>query len=271
MPHLNFPINDPSRKRRALRLEQKGKMLDPLEQGRKIVDNASQFKVNKLTIRTIRNNKQKVRDNLKVASAASAKKHEFCHRKIHDEELSSDTDAAQQYPACLKEMMENGGYTKDQVFIVDETALYWKWMQKKPIRTSLQANKNASMTPTVMLDWQDNMFVPEILDFCRKRIMDFKCLLLLDNVPGHVSLLVDCHPNIKIEFLPSHTTSLIQLIAAVKANYYRRTFLSLHKATDISTEQFVNMADDEALAVADLVHHLREPYQATWRPGEGFH
>ncbi|KAK8394207.1 hypothetical protein O3P69_006415 [Scylla paramamosain] len=201
MPHLNFPINDPSRKRRALRLEQKGKMLDPLEQGRKIVDNASQFKMNKLTIRTIRNNKQKVRDNLKVASAASAKKHEFCHRKIHDEELSSDTDAAQQYPACLKEMMENGGYTKDQVFIVDETALYWKRMQK-------------------------------------------------NNVPGHVSLLVDCHPNIKIEFLPSHTTSLIQLIAAVKANYYRRTFLSLHKATDISTEQFVNMADDEALAVA---------------------
>ncbi len=60
----------------------------------------------------------------------------------------------------------------------------------------------------------------------------------------------------QVEFLPSHTTSFIhftdlELIAAVKACYYRRTFLSLDKAANIPTEQFVDTAeDDEALALA---------------------
>ena len=60
MPRLNLPVNDPRRKRRALSLEQKGKVLDLVEQGRKIADIASQFKVNESTIRTIRSNKQKL-------------------------------------------------------------------------------------------------------------------------------------------------------------------------------------------------------------------
>ena len=54
-------------------LEQKGKVLDLLAQGKKIVEVARQIKVNKSTIGTIRLNQDKVQDSLKVASASTAR------------------------------------------------------------------------------------------------------------------------------------------------------------------------------------------------------
>ncbi|KAK3890790.1 hypothetical protein Pcinc_005288 [Petrolisthes cinctipes] len=50
---------------------------------------------------------------------------------------SADTTAAQEFPQIAKAIMEEGGYTPDQVFNCDETGVYWK---KSPKAT--YAHKN---------------------------------------------------------------------------------------------------------------------------------
>lgn len=238
------------------------------------------------------------------------RRHGFKYKKTKGEELSSDTVAAKEYPEILRKMLEDDGYTRDQVFNADETALFWKKMPDstyisqetkrargmKPIKSRFslllacnasgtcklkplvlhtarnprayknigadqrgvfwRSNKKAWMTAATMNEWFDDMFVPSVRDFCEKKNIDFKCILLLDNAPGHAKLLADRHPSVKVVFLPARTTSLIQpldqeLIGAMKASYYRRTFLAMEQATEVSTEEFVAQAEaDEEAAVA---------------------
>ena len=65
--------DDPRRKRRAMTLQQKGQVLDMLDRGMKVVDVASSFQVNESTIRTIRKNKEKIRQSLRVAAGLTAR------------------------------------------------------------------------------------------------------------------------------------------------------------------------------------------------------
>ena len=52
-----------------------------------------------------------------------------------------DADAASEFPKHLAEIIENGGYLPEQIFNVDETALFWKRM---PARTFI-AKEEQSM------------------------------------------------------------------------------------------------------------------------------
>lgn len=52
--------------------------------------------------------------------------------KLSGESASADAEEARKYPVKLKEIIENGEYTAEQIFNADETGLYWK---KLPTRT----------------------------------------------------------------------------------------------------------------------------------------
>ena len=67
------------------------------------------------------------------------------------------------------------------------------------------------MTSVLFEKWFKEDFIPSVkLNYSRKNI-PFKILLLLDNCTAHPpALLKHIDPNVRVEFLPPNTTSLIQ-------------------------------------------------------------
>ena len=103
-------------------------------------------------------------------------------------------------------------------------------MNKLPVFWN--SNKKAWMTTAVFEDWLEVQFIPEVKKYCRRKRIEFKILLILDNCSSHPDL-SHVNENVQFLFLPPNTTSLIQpmdqgVIATLKALYQKITFAEAH-------------------------------------------
>ena len=69
----------------------------------------------------------------------------FCNKMdlksetLHGEAASADHEKAKEYPDKLRKIIEEGGYTEDQIFNVDEAGLWWKMPPTKTYKEKTKA------------------------------------------------------------------------------------------------------------------------------------
>ena len=66
------------------------------------------------------------------------KRKEFKNVKFTGERASADDEAARSFPIILKGLIEEGGYTKDQIYNLDETRFYYKTMARSTFISKAQ-------------------------------------------------------------------------------------------------------------------------------------
>ena len=69
--------------------------------------------------------------------------------KFQGEQASADPEAAENYKLELAGIIDEGGYTPDQIFNTDETALYWKKLPSKNERRRAPGFKSSKQRITL--------------------------------------------------------------------------------------------------------------------------
>ncbi|CAM5167762.1 unnamed protein product [Natator depressus] len=140
-----------------------------------------------------------------------------------------------------------------------------------------QSNKKAWVTAALFLDWFHKCFIPEVKQYLEEKGLDFKVLLIIDNVPGHPAALQFAHTNVEIVFLPPNTTSILQpldqgMIRCFKATYMRLTFSWIRSAMDADPNlnmmecwKSFNIADDITYVKQEMDAIKPETVNACWR------
>ena len=111
--------------------------------------------------------------------------------------------------------------TKPLLIWTSKTPRAFKRLKGQVLPVHYRNNKKGWMLKSLFAEWFYKIFCPDMRKLCSDRNIDFKILLLVDNCTGHPYLE---HENVKIHFLPSKTTALIQpmdqgAISIMKTNY----------------------------------------------------
>ncbi|KAG7176481.1 Tigger transposable element-derived protein 1-like 86 [Homarus americanus] len=177
---------------------------------------------------------------------------------IGGEEASADRAAAREFPPFLSEIMEEGQYTDDQVFNMDESGLFWK---KLPSKTFVVKNASNIRGQKMQKERITVLFTTNASGTCKLKLsvihtarkphayksMDMTKLNVHWLTARHSPLLLDRHPNVKVVFLPPYTTSILQpmdqeLICNVKAAFSTKKFKLLNDYTN-TREELRNLSD----------------------------
>ena len=101
--------------------------------------------------------------------------------------------------------------------------MLYKWNKKK-----------GWMTTHLLTTWFNPYFKPTAATYCSEKKVTLKILLLIDNAPGHASVLMEMYMR---SFLPANTTSILHpvdegVILTFKSYYLRNSFCKATAAVD---------------------------------------
>ncbi|XP_051783790.1 tigger transposable element-derived protein 1-like [Erpetoichthys calabaricus] len=123
-------------------------------------------------------------------------------------------------------------------------------LNKATLPVMWRANTRGWVTRTLFLEWLHEAFAPAVKRYLKVSNLPEKCLLLMDNAPAHPPNLVDDmveeYNFIKVMFLPSNTTPLLQpmdqqVISNFKKLYTKGLFarcFNVTKETSLTLKEF---------------------------------
>lgn len=122
-----------------------------------------------------------------------------------------------------------------------ETPRALKGCDKSKLPVVWKSSKKGWMTGKIFYDYFSQELQDELKRYCEKENIEFKVLILVDNVSSHLSEICEVNENIKVVFLPPNTTSLLQpmdqgVISAFKANYLKETLSQLINSCDANDQ-----------------------------------
>ncbi|KAB0372491.1 hypothetical protein FD755_016283 [Muntiacus reevesi] len=163
------------------------------------------------------------------------------HIKVHREAARADVQVTASYPEDRVKIINEGDYSKQQIFNGDETAFYWKKMTYRNF-TAREENSvpvfKASKDRLALLLWANaagNFQVKQILIYHSKTPrslknyanstlpIPFKVLLPIDNASGHARALMAVNV-----FMPANIAAIlcspwIRVISIFQSYYLRNT------------------------------------------------
>ncbi|GFS90844.1 tigger transposable element-derived protein 1 [Trichonephila clavipes] len=144
-------------------------------------------------------------------------------------------------------------------------ALKGKDLKQLPVHW--MANPKAWMTTAIFTEWFNNCFVPEVEAYMKEKSLDFKILLIVDNVASHPELE---HPNVQLNKLENESLTVKDVwkqfsifdclihVASASAQIRPRTLNTCWKkiwpacVTDNTTTQTSTLSDE----IINLAHEI---------------
>lgn len=92
--------------------------------------------------------------------------------------------------------------------------------------------KKGWMNGALFREWFHDQFVPKVSNFCRDNNLPVKAILFVDNAPSHPAASELISGDIKVEFLPPNTTSVLQpmdqqVLQTLKRGYRKKLLTRL--------------------------------------------
>ena len=83
----------------------------------------------------------------------------------------------------------------------------------------LKCNETAAITVLLLQEWLNDYFAPFVKKYNKKQRLRNKALLVMSHSLSHLQNIFDVHPHIQVVFLPSHRTSLQQVVRCVTSTF----------------------------------------------------
>ncbi|CAH2249429.1 tigger transposable element-derived 1-like [Pelobates cultripes] len=106
-----------------------------------------------------------------------------------------------------------------------QTPRAMRGISKSSLPVIWKANRKAWITRDIFTEWFTDHFCPSVQRYCRRKGLEEKVLLIMDNALSHPTNLAELPTYIPVEvlFLPPNTTSLIQPMDQEKSEHASRT------------------------------------------------